>query len=140
MKKITLMLRCGFTKEEIEARANEMCMAMMRYEEVEELKKEVARDFTEELKMLRATLRRLSKEIRERGSDRPVECEVLFHKPVAGMKQIIRLDTGELVREEQMSFQERQENLFDDVSELERLARLQDYRREDGQKTETPDA
>jgi hypothetical protein len=43
---------------------------------------------------------------------REIECVVEFHKPKQGVKTIIRLDTGEVVREQQMSGGELQEKLF----------------------------
>jgi hypothetical protein len=57
-------------------------------------------------------IQRLSNNINMGWEMREIECVVEFHKPRQGVKRIIRLDTGEIVREQQMSGGELQEKLF----------------------------
>jgi hypothetical protein len=37
------------------------------------------------------------------------------------MKRIVRMDTGEIVRDEVMTFEERQGNLLEDIQDLNRM-------------------
>jgi hypothetical protein len=46
---------------------------------------------------------------------------VKFHDPVPGMKTTIRLDTKETVKTEEMTSDEKQTELFDDIGSLEDL-------------------
>jgi hypothetical protein len=121
MKEITIELECVLDESELNDRGQSMSTAMLRYDEVEAAKKEASKDFSEEMKALRGRMRELSKNIRRKSEFRPVVCVVRFHVPELGMKRIMRSDTGEIVRDEVMTFEERQNNLFDDVKELDKL-------------------
>ena len=52
---------------------------------------------------------------------RPLDCEVRFHCPMVGMKQTVRVDTNEVIEQEEMSPAERQENLFAEHQEWDKL-------------------
>lgn len=121
MKEIVLDLVCELGDDELRVRGTSMSAAMLRYDEVELAKKEPSKDFAEEMKALRGQMRSLSKAIRSKSEVRPVQCGLQFHKPQVGMKRIVRMDTGEIVRDEVMSLDERQNNLFEDIQELDRL-------------------
>lgn len=120
-RKISEQLFCVFTQEEIETKGQELSTSMIAYDEVESAKKEATKEYTDQLKALRGTMRGLSRAIRKKGETRPVECIVHFHIPDIGRKRIVRIDTGELVREEAMTPEECQENLFGEINELDRL-------------------
>lgn len=94
---------------------------MLEYDETEDLKKDATKQFSESLKALRGQMRSLSKKIRAKGEVRSVECVVRFHNPAIGEKTTIRTDTGEIVCIEPMSSDERQENLFGELKELENM-------------------
>jgi hypothetical protein len=49
----------------------------------------------------------LAKCIREGVEEREVECEVVYNLPVRGMKQVIRLDSMEVVDEKEMTDQDK---------------------------------
>lgn len=121
MKKINLDLKTDLNEAELNERGQTMSTAMLRYDEVEDQKKAATKELTEEMKGLRGQMRMLSKIIREKSEMRSVECLVRFHNPEVGIKRIIRSDTGEIVRDEPMDASERQNNLFDDINELNRL-------------------
>src|SRR5262249_33052623 len=53
--------------------------------------------------------------------NRDVECLVEFHKPVVGQKTTIRTDTGEIVAVEDMTEDEKQERLFEEKAEFEKV-------------------
>ena len=58
-------------------------------------------------------MRAISKAIRKGGEQRPVPCAVRFHSPVVGSKQTVRLDTNEVVSQEEMTDEECQDNLWE---------------------------
>ncbi len=124
-KRLTLSLRCEFTSEELQEKGEELSAIVLRYEEVDEERKTVSQTYREQLSDLRSDRKRLSSLIRKKGEDRPVECIAKFHDPHVGEKTIVRLDTGEIVRIEPMTDEERQDNLFAEVDELEALYRLE---------------
>lgn len=55
-----------------------------------------------------STIRDLSRKLCEGWEYRDVKCKVLWNDPEDGKKSIVRLDTGEVVAVEDMSFEERQ--------------------------------
>ena len=95
--------------------------AMLKYDEVKLARKESSKEQAEEMNALRGEIRPLSKAIRSKGEWRAVKHTIRFHKPTVGLKRIIRLDTGDIVRDEQMSCEECQDNLFDDIRELDQM-------------------
>jgi hypothetical protein len=121
MREVTLDLDCDLTEAEVNERAQLQASAMIEYDKVEQEKKDATKEFTDQMKELRMKMSALSEVINHKAERRPVVCHVRFHNPEPNMKRVIRVDTGELVRDEPMSAQERQQNLFDDVGELNRL-------------------
>lgn len=121
MKEITIDLECELTQEELNDRAQKMSSSMLTYDEIEDRKKDVAKNMAEEMSSLRDQMRLYSLAIRKKTENRPVICRVQFHSPELGMKRIIRNDTGEIVRDETMSYEERQSNLFDDIQEMKKM-------------------
>jgi hypothetical protein len=120
-RRISESLFCDFTTEEIEAKGQELSATMLAYDEVETAKKDATKEFTEQLKSLRGSIRGLSRAIKRKGEMGPVDCLVHFHVPTIGIKRIIRIDIGEIVREEPMTADERQENLFGEINELNQM-------------------
>jgi hypothetical protein len=109
------------SESEINTKAQELSQLMVEFEEVEEEKRAATKEYSDELKGLRAKMRTTSKVIREKKELRPVACEVRFHYPMVGMKQTVRLDTNEVIEQEKMSPAERQENLFAEHQEWDKL-------------------
>jgi hypothetical protein len=105
-KEIDLELWCELTGDEIQERAQQLGNALSEYDRVDADKKEAMKEYAESLKEISGRMRRLSGIIRNRTEQRIVKCIVTFHTPVAGTKRIVRLDTGELVREEAMTMAE----------------------------------
>ena len=50
-----------------------------------------------------------------------MHCVVQFHTPCEGIKRVVRMDTGEVVREEGMTNAEKQLNLWDSQLEFRRF-------------------
>jgi hypothetical protein len=128
LRKITIALPCDFTGEELEQKGQDMSATMLEYDDVEERKKVSAKEFSEQMKELRGRMRSLSKQIRRKGEERAVECGVQMHNPTVGFKTIVRLDTGEIVKTEPMTDEERQDNLFEETTQLERMFTTPDTR------------
>lgn len=116
MKEITVELLFELTDDELRARGAELSAASIEFDRVEEQKKSAMKEFKEELEQLRQRRRLLSFNIRRKAEVRLVECIVEFHSPVSGTKRITRIDTGEFVRDEPMSAEEHQNNLFEEKS------------------------
>jgi len=111
-QKTTRRLRHEFTQEELLQAGLDLAMALEKMKEVQAAKALANEEFKQQLDTLTNQVRDLRIGIRERGEDRSVECLVKFHSPRVGTKEIFRLDSGEKVAEEAMSFGECQEHLF----------------------------
>jgi hypothetical protein len=116
-RKTTLELRCEYSDDELAFKRDELSTVIVHQGAVETRKAEVNRGFKEELDGLYARASELAHQIKRRGENRPVQCLVEFHKPNVGEKTIIRLDTGEQVRVEPMTEDERQEEIEFDLSD-----------------------
>lgn len=123
-KKLDLRLPVQYTAEEMNAKRDRIANAMLEYDGVEDAKKLAARQYSEHLKGLRGEMRGLAKAINNGGENREVECLTTFHDPEPGFKTITRLDTGEVVRQEPMDDEEKQDNLFDQKDDIEYLTKL----------------
>jgi hypothetical protein len=113
VKEVTMDLLCELDEDELRDRGRMLSSTLIEYDTVEADKKEATKGFSEQLKGLRGTMRRLSVCIRTKTETRPVQCIVDFNSPVNGTKRITRIDTGEFVRDEPMSAQDCQNNLFE---------------------------
>lgn len=107
-------LVCDLDVAELSERAQMLSLTTLKIDEVEDNKATVGKAFKEELNGLREQARKLSRALRNRSEVRPVVCMVVFNSPVQGTKRIVRRDTGEFYRDEPMSSQECQNNLFED--------------------------
>lgn len=112
MKEIDLELWCDLTDAEVQERAQQLGAAVAEYDQVDSDKKDSMKQYTDQLKEISGRMRRLSRIIRNRTEQRMVRCAVQFHTPVASTKRILRLDTGEIIREEAMTMAESQQHLF----------------------------
>jgi hypothetical protein len=113
MKQIEIQLACELSQEEIQFRAQELGVSVADYDVVDDEKKSVMKNFKERLEVISHRMRRLSRIVQEKREFRMVPCAVEFHVPAVGSKRIVRTDTGEIVREEPMNAEERQNNLFE---------------------------
>ena len=58
-----------------------------------------------------STIRDLTRKLCEGWEYRDVKCKVLWNDPADGQKTIVRLDTGEVLAVEEMTFEEKQDDL-----------------------------
>lgn len=112
-KQIELKLLCDLIEDEVRMKAQEVGVTIAEYDRVESAKKLANKEYNEQLDGLRQRTRQLSQEITSRTEMRMVPCVVQMHTPQVGIKRIVRLDTGELVREELMTDEERQQKFFE---------------------------
>jgi hypothetical protein len=131
IQKLKLTLFCNFTGEEMDAKGEALSTAYIEYDRVEEQKKTASAEYGDQLKALRGEMRQLAGQIRKKGAERAVDCVTQFHTPEVGMKTTIRTDTGEIVKTEPMTNDERQENLFEEVDALEQMYNAPDAREQE---------
>jgi hypothetical protein len=112
--KVKEYLRYTFSEEETKAIAKELALAVTRKTRAEEEQKSAQAQFKQRIEAEIATIGKLSNNINMGWDMREIDCTVQFHKPNEGFKTIVRLDTGEVVREAKMAGGELQENLFRD--------------------------
>lgn len=96
-KRIERELPCVLTEEELAETAKALALNVAEYNTVEDEKKSVMQQYTEQLKLLDTLQRRMAKIVETGVEDRPVMCQVDYHAPESGYKQIIRQDTFEIV-------------------------------------------
>lgn len=110
--KVKEYLRYQFTEEETKEIAKNLALSVTSKTRAEEEQKSAQAQFKQRIEIEITQIQRLSNNINMGWEMREIECVVEFHKPRQGVKRIIRLDTGEIVREQQMSGGELQEKLF----------------------------
>ena len=110
---IELDLLCELTEEEVQYRAQQLGAAVVDRDAVQSDKADAMRSYGDQLKEIDQRMRVLSRAIRGRSERRLVRGAVTFHTPAQAIKRTVRLDTGELIREEPMSSDECQQHLFD---------------------------
>lgn len=112
MKTLDLKLYCDLGDEELRQRGQEMADAMREHTTVENDRRLAVKDFKERLEEIRGRMFAAAGAIRDKGEYRLVRCTVQFHVPANGWKRLVRMDTGELVKEEAMTPAEMQLNLY----------------------------
>lgn len=110
-----------FSQNELNEKSQELSSKVIECQKVEDEKKSSNSAFKEVIDGIEARINELARDIRRKGADKQVNCVVKFHDPVPGMKTTIRLDTKETVKTEEMTSDEKQTELFDDIGSLEDL-------------------
>lgn len=111
MQKIVLDLEVKLTAKELQEKGQAMATAVIQYDKYEAEKKEIAADLGQKMKDLHGKLSALAEVVDSKSEVRSVECNVLLDTPELGTKQYRRMDTGEVVKEEPMTMEERQGKL-----------------------------
>lgn len=124
-KRIELDLPCALNDNEIASRSMMLVETVARKDEVASAKRTVTKDFNDKLTALDERQRQLAHVIRTGIETRLVACELLFHTPAEASKRTIRLDTGEVVREEAMTAAECQTHMFAAYTEFENFMKSQ---------------
>jgi hypothetical protein len=121
-KRIELELATALTDDEVRSRGDYLCGLIARMDEVSEERSNAMKRYKDQLSGLAEDQRKVARAIKTRCEVRFVRCEVIYHMPCEGTKRIVRLDTGEVVRDEAMTDDEMQLNLFASIEDLEKLA------------------
>lgn len=95
-------LDVSLTEDELRAHGQELAMAETGLDSLREEKKAVARNYRKKVDDEQAIVTRLSTDINRGAEKREVKCRITII-PATRVKQIIREDTGEIVREEAAS-------------------------------------
>lgn len=106
-------LRYDFTDKEILEFARDCASKQGELQETEDRLKEIKSDFKARTDMLVGHISLLSRKVANGYEFRSIPCEVRYHDPKPGEKTTYRLDTDtpEIVRVEEMTFAEKQEEL-----------------------------
>lgn len=108
-----LQLRCEYSEQELAEKRDELSSVTIGAHEVEQRKADAAKEFKEQLDTLYSRGDVLAHQIKARGENREIDCVIELNKPTVGIKRIARLDTGEFVKDEAMTEEERQIGLFE---------------------------
>lgn len=126
-KRFSESLICQLTADEVAERADRAARLQHDHDELAAEMASAAKGYKAKLVRIEDEQRRLLDEVRTRQGYRPVECE---RQPdyEAGLLRTVRLDTGEIVRQRQLTPEERQTLLFIDGDypeewEIEKLGR-----------------
>lgn len=117
-KRVELELYCALTEEELRSRALMLVEAVTAIDDTEAARTAATKEFRERITGLVETQRKLSKILRDQAERRMVQCAVLFHVPQEGTKRVVRLDTGEIAREEAMSAADLQLNIWNSPNDF----------------------
>ncbi len=110
MRKRTVeLLHCRLTEEEILEKGKHLAEKELELLELEAEAKEVASNYKESIKAQRTMIAKLSKEVSTEKEEREVSCDWVFHSPTRGTKELIRLDTGESIKQQEMSERDKHE-------------------------------
>jgi hypothetical protein len=112
MKTIELKLHCDLDDVELRERGQQMAEAKREFARVAKEKADAMKDFKLQLEEIDARMSTAAEAIREKSEFRLVKCQVLYNVPAVAAKRTVRLDTGEVVREEPMTAGEQQQHLF----------------------------
>lgn len=104
-------LRCDFSAEELREFSRELARKTAELSQAEEDKKAAVSQFADRIAANRADTSRLARNINSGYEMRSVDCEVQLNIPLDRIARIVRLDTGEVVKERAMTGTEMQGSL-----------------------------
>jgi hypothetical protein len=110
IKRFTQSLPCPLTPSELLERADLASHVLQQRDEAEQRMKADASQHKANIQEKEAELRRLTEEIRQRRTFRPVDCERIFDYS-AGTVRDVRSDTGEELNRRDLTNDERQRHL-----------------------------
>lgn len=108
MEKVERMLPVVLTDADILDMSESLGKKLLELKEAETERKALANAAKMKCDALASEVSNLGKCVREKLEERPVECEWTYHQPRPGMKQLIRLDTAEIIDERDMSDKDKQ--------------------------------
>jgi hypothetical protein len=124
-KRIELELPCTLSEAELQSRSMMLVETVATKDDTAAQKRTVSKEFNDKLTALDERQRQLAHVMRTGIERRMVACEVFFHTPAEASKRIVRLDTGEVVKEEAMTAAECQTHMFAAYTEFENFMKDQ---------------
>lgn len=128
----THLLPVKLTESEIISYSVEIAKGIQTLEELQDEKKEVTKEYNDELKNLQKKLSRISRIIKAGQEDREVKCrwDYLWEMD---MKRLVRTDTGEVIRTDTIKDHERQKRFpWPELSESTETNEVKKYRPSNG--------
>lgn len=111
--KVQEFLRYNFTEEELKAKSKDLALSVTRQARTQEEQKAAQSQFKQRIETEQAEIGRLSNNINMGWEMRNIDSIVQYHTPANGTKRVVRIDTGEIVREQAMSSFEMQQEMFE---------------------------
>lgn len=117
LKKVKMTLECRLTEEELKASSKTLADALRQRRGHESSLETFKSQMKAQITQLEGTINEMEGRINSEKEFRMVECEVTFDYQT-GMKTTVRKDTGEQVREEKITDEERQLHLGETATDL----------------------
>jgi len=111
-KRIERKLICELSDSELQTRSASLADTVTTIDQVKAARTQAMKEFKDVIAGHEERQRELSRAIRTGQEERLVACVVNYHSPVEATKQIVRLDTGEIVCDEPMSPEECQTKIW----------------------------
>jgi hypothetical protein len=105
------LVQYNFSLEELRLLGEQLARESQMAGDLREKKKELAASISVAIKESDGRVGELARKINQRHEMRDAECTALLNTPRSGFKTIVRVDTGEVIREERMTPDELQEKL-----------------------------
>ena len=103
MEKITEYLQYHFTDPELLELAREQSRTIQEKGALERKKSEISKTLAGEIENKQGQIESLTERVSNGYEWRNIECVIHFDRPTPGMAQVIRTDTGDVVRERRMT-------------------------------------
>jgi len=114
--KETRTLKVKLTDPEVLEFADQLARSVDESTRLEEEKKALTDSFKAKITEVEAKIQKLTNYVRNRYDYRPVDCEQTMDNN-KGTSVIVRIDTNEVIEERNLTYEERQGNLFKDDEE-----------------------
>jgi hypothetical protein len=116
---ITENVKHDFGPVEFQDLGRRLAEATQKVDDLTQTKKQIVKDYDAQIEAQKADVLVLSRKLTNGYEMQRTECWVRYHDPVQAKKTIIRKDTGEVVRVEDMTPSECQEVLFEEPTAKE---------------------
>jgi len=117
--KHTQRLKCLLTDAELLEKGEELARTLDEVVSLEDEKKAITEQFKSKITELESRSSVLRSPVRNKYDFRPVDCIQTMDNN-EGTSKTVRLDTGDIVEERKLTYDERQGNLFDEKPEAEK--------------------
>lgn len=113
-KRVIEYLQYHFSSPELLDISKELARTSQEKRALESRKAEVTKKLAGEITEKDGVIQKLTDLVSQGYDYRDIECELRFDMPYAGMVSVVRLDTGEVVKERSQTYEERQMWLGDE--------------------------